>query len=303
MFDFDTPLDMVQTNGGRLAYYRFGRGPDVVAVHGWPLHSATFRTLLPHLVSDYTVHLFDLPGAGRTEWHGPIDLDTSARALGLAIEVVGLREYALVAHDSGGLMARLVAADNPRVRAVAISGSEIPGHHGNALKAFLFIGKRPVLARMFVSALQNPSVARSRFAFGTCFTDPRYVDGDFTRLFIEPLRDPRIAGGQLAHLRAFDFEIVDRLRAVHARIQAPALCIWGDEDRFFPIEKARQMLPQFAGGASLVAIPGAKLFCHEDHPEELAAHLRPFLAERLSAARTVDAPLPSSRQARDARIT
>jgi hypothetical protein len=42
------------------------------------------------------------------------------------------------------------------------------------------------------------------------------------------------------------------------------------------------MLPQFAGGAQLVAIPGAQLFPHEDHPAELASHARPFL-ERCAA--------------------
>jgi haloalkane dehalogenase len=60
---------------GRLAYYRFGRGPDVVMVHGWPLHAATYRHVIPALAERYTLHLFDLPGTGHTtEWTGPISL-------------------------------------------------------------------------------------------------------------------------------------------------------------------------------------------------------------------------------------
>jgi pimeloyl-ACP methyl ester carboxylesterase len=79
-------------------------------------------------------------------------------------------------------------------------------------------------------------------------------------------------------LRTFDFAFVDALRGVHARIEAPTLCIWGDRDPFFPIAKARAMLDQFKGGATLCEIPGAKLLPHEDHPEEVAALARPFLA-------------------------
>jgi pimeloyl-ACP methyl ester carboxylesterase len=60
---FDEPHAMVPVKGGRLAYWRFGTGPDVVAIHGWPLHAATYRNVLPHLVDRFCVHLVDLPEA------------------------------------------------------------------------------------------------------------------------------------------------------------------------------------------------------------------------------------------------
>ena len=50
------------------AYRRVGVGPDVLFVHGWPVSSATFRTLLPHLVDQVTCHLVDLPGAGSSRF-------------------------------------------------------------------------------------------------------------------------------------------------------------------------------------------------------------------------------------------
>jgi pimeloyl-ACP methyl ester carboxylesterase len=205
------------------------------------------------------------------------------------VDRVGLGPYALLAHDSGGVVARLVAADDRRVRGLVLAGSEIPGHHGALLAAIVWACRRPWASSLLCAALQVPFVRRSPLAFGTCFTDPAYADGDFARLFVEPLRRAEVARGQMALPRAFDFDSVDALAAVHAHIAAPTLCIWGDRDPFFPIAKARAMLPQFAGGAELVAIPGAKLFVHEDHPVALAAHAVPFLARCLADAPDCDA--------------
>src|SRR5207244_12221655 len=125
--DFDRPHDFIAAGRGRLAYWRFGQGPDVVLVHGWPLTAATFRHLVPALARHYTLHLFDLPGVGHSaEWGGPIGLGPHAAALSAAIDTLGLGRYALVAHDSGGTIARLVAADDARAVALVLGNIEIP---------------------------------------------------------------------------------------------------------------------------------------------------------------------------------
>jgi len=288
MTDFDKPHRMIPVTGGQLAYFRFGRGPDVVAVHGWPLHSATWRHLVPLLEDEVTIHLFDLPSAGQTQWRGPVGFETNAAALREAIDTLGLERYSLLAHDSGGVVARLLAASDPRVQGLVLAGSEIPGHHGALLRAYLFAAKVTPLALVWSLLLRVPAIRRSNIAYGTCFEDPRYTDGDFAKLFIEPMRSPHVAKGQLRLLRSFTFDFIDQLEDVHRRITAPTLCIWGDRDPFFPIEKARAMLPQFAGGAELVAIPGAKLFCHEDRPDEFATHARAFLCGKHAVLRASD---------------
>src|SRR5437660_226537 len=96
------PTRMVEIDGGKLAYYTAGQGPDLVLVHGWPLHAATFRNIVPLLAPHFTLHMFDLPGTGRTEWSGPISFRHSVAALGQGIDALGLSRYALFGHDSGG---------------------------------------------------------------------------------------------------------------------------------------------------------------------------------------------------------
>ena len=100
------PREPIDVGHSRLAYYRAGRGPDLVFVHGWPLHAATFRNLVARLEDDYTCHLVDLPGAGATisSADAPIDLVAHARTVRAAIDKLGLTSYAFVAHDSGGFL-------------------------------------------------------------------------------------------------------------------------------------------------------------------------------------------------------
>lgn len=71
--------------------------------------------------------------------------------------------------------------------------------------------------------------------------------------------------------------MIDGLAAAHAAISAPVCMIWGSDDPFFPVARARELRRQFAGPVEFHEIAGARLFVHEDHPEEFLAHARPFL--------------------------
>jgi pimeloyl-ACP methyl ester carboxylesterase len=48
------PDRFLDVGTGEVAYRRVGNGPDVLFVHGWPVSSATYRTLLPHLSEHVT---------------------------------------------------------------------------------------------------------------------------------------------------------------------------------------------------------------------------------------------------------
>lgn len=268
-----------------LAYWRFGRGPDVVLVHGWPLHSATWRALVPLLAERFTLHLFDLPGVGHSPAlpGGRATLETHAAALRRAIDTLGLASYAFVSHDSGAVITRLVAANDRRVRGVVMGNTEIPNHHAWQVQGYVWATKIPGLAPALMRAMRFGIIRRAPFAFGGCFADPLFADGEFGEIFVRPLVASRaIIDGHLALVRGLDFDVIHGLDEVHARIEAPALLVWGTDDPFFPIEKARATLAQFARGARLVEIPG-KLFAHEEQPEAFAEHAAPFLSHGFEA--------------------
>ncbi|HEU4535907.1 MAG TPA: alpha/beta hydrolase [Polyangiaceae bacterium] len=282
------PQRMLDVGHSRLAHWSFGRGPDVVFVHGWPLHSATFRKLVPRLAGDFTCHLIDLPSVGRSESgpNVPSGLLDHAASLRAAVDALGLSRYAFLAHDSGGYFARIVAAADPRVAGLVLGNTEIPGHESPGVTFVAGLARLPGGGAALRTALRSAAVRRSPFGFGGCFEDARSVEGEFGDLFVRPLLESSAAfEGQLRLLRQLDPRLIDRLPEAHGRLQAPSLLIWGRRDPFFPIAKARAMMSQFGGGAVLCEIPRAKLFAHEDHPEAFAGHALPFLKACFEPAR------------------
>lgn len=278
------PHDLIDVGHSRVAHWAFGEGPDVLCVHGWPLHGATWRHLVPQLSDRYRVHVIDLPGTGQSEWSegSRIDLEAHGDSVRRVIDGLGLSRFALVAHDSGGAIARLAAAGDRRVAGLVLAGTEIPGHHPWQIDVFKLGARLPGRGKLLIASMGVGFIRRSPLVLGGCFTDVSYGEGEFGELFIEPLLgSSRVAEGQLKLVQGFDGAVIDRLAEAHRRIDAPVLCIWGTEDPFFPVAKARQMLAGFAGGAELLSIEGGKLFVHEDHAGAFGAATRAFLGRVL----------------------
>lgn len=274
----DVTKGTIDVREGKLAYYRVGSGPDLVLVHGWPLHAATFRHLVPLLAGSFTLHMVDLPGTGHSTWTGPLSLRRSADALAQALRTLDLPSYTLFGHDSGGAMARRVAADDPRVRALILEDTEIPHDKTALLVALIATCKLPLADRLFPWALQKGAFRRSILGFGSCFADPAYVDSDFAELFVKPLAEPSVARAQMELGKSFDFAFVDELEEVHHRLTMRTLCIWGERDPFFPVKAARAMADELPNETTFVTIPDARLLPHEDHPAQVADAIRAFLA-------------------------
>jgi haloalkane dehalogenase len=278
--DFATPHSFLDVGHSQLAYYKFGRGPDLVFVHGWPLSAATWRHLVTELAEHYTCHLIDLPGTGNTKT-GPsakIDLREHAVTVRAAIDRLKLERYALVAHDSGGFVARLVAADDPRATALVLGNTEIPNHTPPAILAFIALQKLG-LGRTAMNALLRSSwLRRSALGFGGCFTHAEYVDGDFKTVLLDPLATPEGLAGHLRLLDGISSKTLAGMRELHARISIPTALVWGTDDPWFPLAKARPMMAQFAGPTRLFPIEGGKLFVHEDRAREFAVATREFLS-------------------------
>jgi haloalkane dehalogenase len=274
------PREFLDVDHSRLAYYRFGSGPDLVFVHGWPLNASTFRNLIPHLADRYTCHLFDLPGAGRTECgpEAPLHLNAHVDTVSRAIRVLGLSRFGLVAHDSGGYIARLVAEDDPRVAGLVLGNTEIPKHTPFLILAYSRLVSVPGFAELMRSVLRVEALRRSPLGFGSCFETAASIDGEFTELMLAPLlAAPRGLRGQLQLIAGLDFTAMSAaMLSAHQRIRARTQLVWGDADTFFPVEKAREMLPQFLAGAEMAEIPAGRLFCHEERAPEFAAHARRF---------------------------
>lgn len=283
---FAKPHQFIDVGHSQLAAYRFGSGPDVVLVHGWPLSAATYRHVVDDLKRSFTCHLIDLPGAGQTvtSAESPIELRAHSDTLRAAIDALGLDRYALIGHDSGGFVARRVAASDARVTGLVLSNTEIPGHTPPLLLAYMLVARSGLGGALLRPILASRWARHSPLGFGGCFVDPAYADGDFHDLFIRPLLEsPRAMDGALALLQNADHRTLRDLDVTHRDIRVPVQLLWGTDDPWFPLAKARRMARGFGGPTELHEIPGGKLFVHEDRAREVSRHAAGFLASCFEA--------------------
>ena len=273
------PTRLIDVGEGEMAVRSVGSGPDVLLVHGWPVSGATFRYLLPHLTPHFRCHIVDLVGAGESRFGADtrIDLHTHIRSLRRAVDALGLRDFAFVGHDSGGLMGRHAFAGDERLRSMALVNTEqTRGIHWR-FRQFLWMAKLPGFERLFGSLVMKRGLRRNRFLLGDCFRDRSRLDGEFEEFFLAPIHTNaarRRAAAQL--IRRFDMGLVSSLEEVHRNIRVPVKLIWGEKDPFFPVAWAKEMVSTFPD-ASLSVVPGAKLFVHEEEPERVAELMLPAL--------------------------
>jgi pimeloyl-ACP methyl ester carboxylesterase len=278
----DRSVSFLDLGHSRIAYRQVGQGPTLLLLHGYPLHGMTFRNLIPWLARHFTCIVPDLPGLGETVWTSETDFSFAGQAKTLKqfVDRLGVSAYAILAHDTGGTIARrLTTIDAHRVRKLVLIGTEIPGHRPPWI-AFFQKTAHPKRTMTFKILMRLRWFRHSGAAFGGCFHDSSLIDGVFHRLFIEPLvRSEERIRGQIHYLRGIDWRMVDGMRAEHAAITIPTLLIWGEQDPVFPIEAARAMAEQLPNCKGLAIIPGAKLFVHEERPEEVAKAALAFLLD------------------------
>lgn len=277
---FRRPPDrFLDVGAGEVAYRRAGSGPDVLFVHGWPVSSATFRTLLPHLAEHVTCHLIDLPSAGSSRFTADttLTIEQHIESVRRVVDLLELDEFAVVGHDSGGMIARHALAGDPRLRAMGLIDTEQPQGMTLAFKLFVSARHAPGLAGALGWLAGRRRLRRSPLAFGGAFVDRSLLEGEFEEFFLRPLHDsPEHRRAAAAVLRSFHPRFVDELGDLHRRIDVPVQLVWGERDPFFPVARAREMVGTFPD-ARLEVIADAAVFSHEERPAEVAAALLPVL--------------------------
>jgi pimeloyl-ACP methyl ester carboxylesterase len=272
------PDRFLDVSAGEAAHRVVGNGPDVLFVHGWPVSSATFRLLLPHLVDHVTCHLVDLPSAGSSRFDAdtPMSIHQHIETVRRVVDLLELDEVAVVGHDSGGLIARHAMVGDPRLRAMGLINTE-PSDPSWRFTSFIAARHLPGLSAGLGWVAGKPRLVRSKAVFGDAFADRSLLGGEFAEFFLAPLHEiPARRDAAVKLLRSFDMQHVTGLPAVHRRLDVPVQLVWGDQDPFFPVARAEAMVAEFPD-ARIEVIDGAGLFSHEERPADVARALLPTL--------------------------
>jgi haloalkane dehalogenase len=272
-----------RVGAARVHWRRWGQGPVIVFVPGFPLSGQTWDSVAAALRGRFTCIAPDLIGLGQSESTADEDHSSpgQARAIRGMLDALDVGSYALVGNDTGGWVAReLALLDRARVSHLVLTNTEMPGHRPPWIPIYQALAHVPGFGFVLRQLIRVPGFLGSSLAFGGCFHDPSRIEGAFRERYVAPLleSDARLAGA-LRFLRCMQFARLDQFKELHARLTMPTLFIWGADDFIFPEPRAREMVGQFPNVAGFHAIANAKLFFYEEQPREVAGLIERFLSE------------------------
>ena len=174
--------------------------------------------------------------------------------------------------------------DAENVVSMIMGDTETPGYHSKLMSLLILVSKISFAPNLLFKSLRFKTVRYSNVGLGSCFTDPKYMEGDFGDLFVKPLLEStEVRGWQSKLLQNFNEEDIRQLIQIQKTNTIPVQLLWGSADQFFLLEDAKKMQRRFKGESELHVFEGGKLFIHEDHAERFADHTLAFLARHQPA--------------------
>jgi epoxide hydrolase 4 len=289
--------------GGDTRFFvrALGHGDDLaLLLHGWPEDGSSWRRVAPLLVeAGYRVVAPDLKGFGRSSAPSSgYDPETLADEISQLIRNLHVRKAVVVGHDWGGAVAVATAFRHPGLVRALVSVSS-PFRQVDLRAAWhiplLNIPIAPELAFRFASRPLVAATLRAASVVREPFTD-EVVDAYAEAVSAHPSAWLRYYRG-LSRRAVFD-HAVRRVRARTSflpdpeganRMRVPAAVVWGEEDRATPFHLAPRVAHDL--DATLVPVPGAGHFVHEEHPLALAR----AIVDLAGRGHGAQVPLPDAR--------
>jgi len=194
----------VQIDEMQITYRVSGQGAPLVMIHGLGASARWWDRNVRALARHFRVYVIDLVGFGDSRCGQPFVLGEAATCLAKWMDAVGIHQATLIAHSMGGFIAADLAAEFPeRVeRLVLVDAAVVPFE---------------------TNILQN--------GFGLMYGF-RYLPLSLLPLLIT---DNWRAGLGTLSTALRDLLSLD-LRPKLARIQAPTLIVWGENDPVTPLK-------------------------------------------------------------------
>jgi haloacetate dehalogenase len=280
----------VEVSGNTIFARRYGHGPAILLVHGFPRTSLMWRSLAPILAENHTVVCVDLRAYGRsatpasTDDHFPYSKRAMAAELVGVMAALGFPTFTLIGHDRGGRVSYRLALDHPaNVERLAVF-DVIP-----ILDAWARADARFAKTYWPWSLLSQKAPLPESYLLGApkaVFGNP-FGQGSFGPEILDEysatLSDPSRVHGICEEYRAaatIDVEHDRADREASKRIECPMLHVWaegGPLDTFYakeggPLGIWRQWAPRVQGQP----IKGGHFF-PEENPEDTAILIKQFL--------------------------
>ncbi len=265
-------------NAINIHYVQTGTGPDLVLIHGIASNLGLWQlSILPALVEDFRVSMYDLRGHGYSDMpprgYTPDHMVGDFSGL---MDYLGIERASILGHSYGGVVALYYAVLHPeRVDKLIIADTGVPALEPKRGRNSSFIAWREALQRggievpdekaEDVAYLMEQTMrmrGHSRRGMGVQRTIARV-----TRFF-----NTTSFGKEYQENPGLTLEMI-------RQIQAPALLLYGDRS---PMMASFQSLHENLPNCRTAIIPDGGHFYPLDHPETFVKHIRGFLQQESS---------------------
>jgi pimeloyl-ACP methyl ester carboxylesterase len=264
-------------SAGPLAYRDVGEGRDLLFVHGLLVDGRLWRKVLPSLAGDFRCVVPDWPlGSHRRALRADADVSPPAIAdlIAEAIERLGLERPVVVASDTGGALAQILAARRPELLGglVLTPCDAFENFLPPLFRPLQWLARTPPpVMRAAVRPLAARRLRRLPNAYG--WLTKRPIPDEVTDAWLEPwFTDRGVQRDTMKLLRGVSPVHTLDAAARLPRLHAPSLVVWAREDRVFPFEHGRRLATLLR--APLVEVHDSLSFVAEDRPDVLVAAVR-----------------------------
>ncbi len=279
--DYPFSPHYIEIDGVRVHYIDEGSGEVILCLHGEPSWSYLYRKMIPLFVEGgYRVIAPDFIGFGRSDKYTEQDeysFQMHYQTIVAFIEAINLTDITLVCQDWGGLIGLTVAAKtSQRFARLVIMNTFLPTGENNVSEGFMawrnFAARTPDLVASLVvrggTVTGKNMLEEVSAAYDAPFPDARYKAGMQAFPLLVPIRADMPGAAEMKEARH-----------LLSSWNKPALIIFSDRDpvtrggdRFF-----RRLIPKSQEQPE-ITIAGAGHFLQEDKGEEIALHIRDFIA-------------------------
>jgi len=263
----------ITVDGVDLRYRTYGTpGPNksnLLLIHGFANSLQSWRDLAPLLGEASYVVTIDMPGYGLSG--KPVDFDyhngPQARVMVAAAQALGLERPTYVGHSLGGAIALHAAIQDADAGGLVLMN---PGIITTGVPKLLTL-PIPPLPRLSAKQFGSRDF-RERF-LKISYVRPEIITPQVIDEVMLATRSEGYRTGMTSLMKQYrEGEEIPLL----ARVRVPTLIVWGDRDRNKTLAEAEE-LQQRIPGSTLVHVPDAGHYVHEESPEAVAAAIRSYL--------------------------
>eukprot|EP00249_Psilotum_nudum_P020425 c27699_g1_i1 orf=143-1762(+) len=281
--------------GHRISYAVAGCGRPIILVHGFGGNSGHFAKLIPYLVDHYRVYALDLLGFGASD--KPVDANYGPELWAeiiLEFSKEFAQEGAVLVGNSIGSLSALTAAtmggsgmfrglvllncagamnrkgltqDDPLIRIFS-----------PIFAAVEYLLQRPWIATFLFDRFRRKENVR-KILMEQAYKNKESVTDQLVDILHYPSTLP---GAKDVFVKVFTGDPGPRPEALMKGISMPLLVLWGDSDRWTPVNGSVaeyfMKLAKERDNISVYALPDVGHCPHDDRPELAADYILPFLS-------------------------